>query len=92
MKNFSLDRPETINLNRSALIFSQIESILMPLGYHFCVYSNSSEFKGKHETDNNSAAEFDTKFVKISILPNSLQNLIPLKGFYRTSLRVRQYL
>jgi len=26
-------------------------------------YSNSSEFKGNHEIGNNSAAEFDTKFI-----------------------------
>jgi len=31
-------------------------------------YSNSSEFKGKLETGNNPAAEFDTKFVNIAEL------------------------
>jgi len=31
-------------------------------------YSNSSEFKGKLEIGNNSAAEFDTKFINIAEL------------------------
>ncbi len=31
-------------------------------------YSNSSEFKGKLEIGNNSAAEFDARFINIAIL------------------------
>jgi len=32
------------------------------------IYSHSSEFKGKLEIGNNSAAEFDTKFIDIAEL------------------------
>jgi len=39
-------------------------------------YSNSSEFKGKFEIGNNSAAEFDTKFINIAeLLTKSYKNL-----------------
>jgi len=39
-------------------------------------YSNSSEFKRKLEISNNSAAEFDTKFLNIAeLLTKSYKNL-----------------
>ena len=74
--------------------------ILILLRFHFIpysssstflkalLYSNSSKFKAKLEIGNNSAAEFDTKFINID---EPLKNLIQLKGFYKISLRVRQY-
>jgi len=36
--------------------------------YDINIYSNSSEFKGKLEIGNNSAADFDTKFINIAEL------------------------
>ena len=42
----------------------------------FYSYRNSSEFKGKLKIGNNSAAEFDTKFIKIvEPLKKSFKNL-----------------
>jgi hypothetical protein len=39
---------------------------------HYFNYRNSSEFKGKHEIDNNSAAEFNTKFIYILLTLNEI--------------------
>ena len=51
-------------------------------------YSNSSEFKAKFEDGNNSAAEFDTKFINIAeLLMKSYKNLLVESDL----LRVRQY-
>jgi len=47
-------------------IFKKISNIKTFQNYN--QYSNSSEFKGKLENGNNSAAEFDTKFINIAEL------------------------
>ena len=49
-------------------------------------YSNSPEFKGKLEIANNSAAEFDTKFIIIAyILKKSYKILLVESDFVKSS-------
>ena len=50
------------------------------------IYNNSSEFKGKLEIGNNSAAEFDTKFMNIvEFFPKSDSTHRFLKDFVKSS-------
>ena len=54
--------------------------------YYIILYSNSSEFKGKLEIGNNSAAEFDTKFINISeLFTKSYKNLLAELDFVKSS-------
>jgi len=51
-----------------------------------CLYSNSSELKGKLEIGNNLAAEFNTKFINITeLLTNSYKNLWVESDFVKSS-------
>jgi len=53
-----------------------IKTILTLYKSFLLAYSNSSEFKGKFEIGNNSAAEFNTKFINIAeLLTKSYKNL-----------------
>jgi len=64
------------------------QSINIKINFHkfLLLCSNSFEFKGKLEIGNNSAAEFDTKFINfIELLLKFYKNLLVESNFVKSS-------